>query len=165
MAEEPTLNEGGFNPIFEEDDKGGLFSRPKMYVLILGEIEMLAQNQIIGTVRPGEIFGEMAVIAQAARTATARRADPPDSAARRAAARVQHHAGLAAGGHEDHRVARLERFIALRLNQRAAFFVAQDFPMRHKDVLYVANSPAVELQKFLNILGSVVAPASTLRNF
>lgn len=51
------------------------------------------------------------------------------------------------------------------LKDAAAFFVAQDFPMRHKDVLYVANSPAVELQKFLNILGSVVAPASTLRNF
>lgn len=51
------------------------------------------------------------------------------------------------------------------LKDAAAFFVAQDFPMRHKDVLYVANSPASELQKFLNILGSVVAPASTLRNF
>ena len=51
------------------------------------------------------------------------------------------------------------------LKDAAAFFVAQDFPMRHKDVLYVANSPAVELQKFLNILGTVVAPASTLRNF
>ena len=47
--------------IFEEDDKGGLFSRPKMYVLILGEIEMLAQNQVIGMVRPGEIFGEMEI--------------------------------------------------------------------------------------------------------
>jgi CRP-like cAMP-binding protein len=58
--------------IFQEDDKGGLFSRPKMYVLILGEIEMVAQNQVIGLVRPGETFGEMAVIAQAARTATAR---------------------------------------------------------------------------------------------
>lgn len=58
--------------LFQEDDKGGLFSRPKMYVLILGEIEMVAQNQVIGLVRPGETFGEMAVIAQAARTATAR---------------------------------------------------------------------------------------------
>jgi len=58
--------------IFAEDDKGGLFSKPKMYVLILGEIEMIAQNQVIGMVRPGETFGEMAVIAGAARTATAR---------------------------------------------------------------------------------------------
>ena len=47
-----------------------------MYVLILGEIEMIAQNKVIGTVRAGETFGEMAVIAQAARTATARAKTP-----------------------------------------------------------------------------------------
>jgi CRP-like cAMP-binding protein len=43
-----------------------------MYVLIVGEIEMLAQNKVIGSVKAGEVFGEMAVIAGAARTATAR---------------------------------------------------------------------------------------------
>ena len=60
--------------IFKEDDKGGglLGKRDRMYVLILGEIEMIAQNKVIGSVKPGETFGEMAVIAQAARTATAR---------------------------------------------------------------------------------------------
>lgn len=60
--------------IFKEDDKGGglLGKRDRMYVLLLGEVEMIAQNKVIGTVRPGETFGEMAVIAQAARTATAR---------------------------------------------------------------------------------------------
>jgi CRP/FNR family transcriptional regulator, cyclic AMP receptor protein len=58
--------------LFTEDEKGGLFKSPKMYVLILGEIEMIAQNQVIGSVKAGETFGEMAVIAQAARTATAR---------------------------------------------------------------------------------------------
>jgi CRP/FNR family cyclic AMP-dependent transcriptional regulator len=58
--------------IFAEDEKGGLFKTPKMYVLIVGEIEMIAQNQVIGSVKAGETFGEMAVIAQAARTATAR---------------------------------------------------------------------------------------------
>src|SRR5882672_2640508 len=58
--------------LFAEDEKGGLFKSPKMYVLILGEIDMIAQNKVIGTVKPGETFGEMAVIAQAARTATAR---------------------------------------------------------------------------------------------
>ena len=58
--------------LFAEDDKGGLFKSPKMYVLIVGEIEMIAQDKVIGTVRAGETFGEMAVIAQAARTATAR---------------------------------------------------------------------------------------------
>jgi len=60
--------------IFKEDDKGGglLGKRDRMYVLILGEIEMIAQDKVIGTVKAGETFGEMAVIAQAARTATAR---------------------------------------------------------------------------------------------
>jgi CRP-like cAMP-binding protein len=65
----------GFDPgkvIFAEDEKGGIFSRPRMYVLIVGEIEMLAQNKVIGSVKAGEVFGEMAVIAGAARTATAR---------------------------------------------------------------------------------------------
>jgi CRP/FNR family transcriptional regulator, cyclic AMP receptor protein len=58
--------------LFAEDEKGGLFKSPKMYVLILGEVEMIAQNQVIGSVKAGETFGEMAVIAGAARTATAR---------------------------------------------------------------------------------------------
>ena len=60
--------------IFKEGDKGGglLGKRDRMYVLILGEIEVIAQDKVIGSVKPGETFGEMAVIAQAARTATAR---------------------------------------------------------------------------------------------
>ena len=58
--------------VFVEDEKGGLLKRAKMYVLILGEIDMIAQDKVIGTVRAGETFGEMAVIAQVARTATAR---------------------------------------------------------------------------------------------
>jgi CRP-like cAMP-binding protein len=60
--------------IFKEDDKGGglLGKRDRMYVLILGEVEMIAQDKVIGSVKPGETFGEMAVIAQAPRTATAR---------------------------------------------------------------------------------------------
>jgi len=49
------------------------------------------------------------------------------------------------------------------LRNPAAFFSAREFPMRTKDVLYIANAPATELQKFLGILGAVVAPASTLR--
>jgi CRP/FNR family cyclic AMP-dependent transcriptional regulator len=62
--------------IFAEDEKGGLLKRAKMYVLIVGEVEMIAQNQVIGTVKAGETFGEMAVIANAARTATARAKTP-----------------------------------------------------------------------------------------
>ena len=44
------------------------------------------------------------------------------------------------------------------LKDPATFFVAQDFPIRDKDVMYVSNSSAAELQKFLNIIGSVVGP-------
>ena len=50
------------------------------------------------------------------------------------------------------------------LKDPAMFFVAQDFPMRNRDVLYVSNAPATELQKFLNIVSSVVIPAVTVRN-
>jgi polysaccharide biosynthesis/export protein len=44
------------------------------------------------------------------------------------------------------------------LKDPGAFFVAQTFPMGNKDVLYVANAPAAQLQKFLNLLLSTVYP-------
>ncbi|MES2999090.1 MAG: polysaccharide biosynthesis/export family protein [Pseudomonadota bacterium] len=50
------------------------------------------------------------------------------------------------------------------LKDPQSFFVAQGFPIRHRDVMYVANAPAAELQKFLNIVSSVVVPAVTVRN-
>jgi polysaccharide biosynthesis/export protein len=50
------------------------------------------------------------------------------------------------------------------LRNPASFFVAQGFPIRDRDVMYVANAPAAELQKFLNIVSSVVVPSVTLRN-
>jgi polysaccharide export outer membrane protein len=39
-----------------------------------------------------------------------------------------------------------------------SFFVAQNFPIENKDLLYVANAPAAELQKFLNLILSTVYP-------
>lgn len=48
------------------------------------------------------------------------------------------------------------------LKDPRSFFVAQGFPMRNKDVMYIANAPAAELQKFLNILTSVVFTATGL---
>ena len=51
----------------------------------------------------------------------------------------------------------------LDLKDPASFFAAQDFPMRHKDVVYVANAPGAELQKFLGIIGSVVAPVAAVK--
>lgn len=40
----------------------------------------------------------------------------------------------------------------LNLNDPSSFLVAQNFPVHNKDVLYVANSPITEFQKFMNIL-------------
>lgn len=48
------------------------------------------------------------------------------------------------------------------LKDPRSFFVAQGFPIRNKDVLYVSNAPAAELQKFMNILTSVVFTAQGL---
>lgn len=48
------------------------------------------------------------------------------------------------------------------LKDPRSFFVAQGFPIRNKDVMYVANAPAAELQKFMNILTSVVFTAQGL---
>lgn len=49
------------------------------------------------------------------------------------------------------------------LKNPATFFVAQGFPIRDKDVMYVSNAPAAELQKFLNLIGSVIAPVAAAR--
>jgi len=42
-----------------------------------------------------------------------------------------------------------------------SFFVMQSFPISNKDVLYVSNAPAAELQKFLNLVFSVAYPVLT----
>ena len=59
---------------------------------------------------------------------------------------------------------RLPVVYRLDLSQPESFLLAQNFPMRHKDVMYVSNAPAAELQKFLNIVGSALIPLATLRN-
>lgn len=48
------------------------------------------------------------------------------------------------------------------LKDPRSFFIAQGFPIRNKDVMYVSNAPVAELQKFLNILTSVVFSAQGL---
>jgi polysaccharide export outer membrane protein len=50
----------------------------------------------------------------------------------------------------------------LDLKNPASFLVAQSFPMRDRDVIYVSNAPAAELQKFLNILTSSIYSVYTL---
>ncbi len=46
----------------------------------------------------------------------------------------------------------------LDLRNPASFFAIQGFEMRDKDVLFVSNAPAAELQKFLTLVFSVVYP-------
>jgi polysaccharide biosynthesis/export protein len=50
--------------------------------------------------------------------------------------------------------------VVYRVNLRDpnAFFAAQNFMMENKDLLYVANAPVAELQKFLNVIFSVAYP-------
>ena len=57
------------------------------------------------------------------------------------------------------------------LTDPRTFFVTQNFPVRNKDVVFVANAPVAELQKFLTVLTSaafsVYAPfaiTSTIKN-
>lgn len=52
----------------------------------------------------------------------------------------------------------------LDLKDPASFFVAQGFPVSDKDVLYVSNAPAAELQKFLNLIASTVYPVLGVAN-
>lgn len=46
----------------------------------------------------------------------------------------------------------------------SAFFVAQNFPIQNKDILYVSNAPAAELQKFLNLIVSTIYPVTSVIN-
>ena len=59
--------------IFAENAKGSrlLFQRDRMYLLLDGEINLIAKDKVIGIVRKGEIFGEMASISQTPRSAAA----------------------------------------------------------------------------------------------
>ena len=52
----------------------------------------------------------------------------------------------------------------VNLKDPASFFMAQSFPVLDKDMLYVANSPATELQKFLNIVATPVITIDRLQN-
>ena len=60
-------------PIFSENEKaGGLFSKgARMYLLLEGEIGLMIRNKFFGVVKPGDVFGELAVIADLPRSATA----------------------------------------------------------------------------------------------
>lgn len=60
-------------PIFSENEKaGGLFSKgARMYLLLEGEVGLMIRDKFFGVVKPGHVFGELAVIAGLPRSATA----------------------------------------------------------------------------------------------
>ena len=51
---------------------------------------------------------------------------------------------------------------SLDLKDPRSFFLMQNFAINDRDVLYVSNAPAAELQKFLNLVLSVAYPSLTL---
>ena len=65
VEEDPRTCEAG-EIIFREYDMGA-----EMYVILEGEVELRIGDKIVDTMGPGEPFGEMALIDQAPRTATA----------------------------------------------------------------------------------------------
>jgi polysaccharide export outer membrane protein len=48
------------------------------------------------------------------------------------------------------------------LKDPASLFVAQTFPIRDKDVLYVSRAPLSDLQRFVTIAASMVFPVVNL---
>ena len=58
---------------FVENERASriLLKRDRMYLLLEGEVALLAKGRPIGTVNAGEIFGEMAAITESPRSATA----------------------------------------------------------------------------------------------
>lgn len=47
------------------------------------------------------------------------------------------------------------------LRDPASFFTTQNFPVQNRDVIYVANSPAAEFEKFMRLLMVTLNPAVT----
>ena len=59
--------------IFAENEKGSrlLLRRDKMYLLLDGEVSLIAKNKVIAKIGKGEIFGELASISDMPRSASA----------------------------------------------------------------------------------------------
>lgn len=50
------------------------------------------------------------------------------------------------------------------MNDPSTFFLAQNFPMKNRDVMYVSSAASVELMKFLAVLTSILSPAASINN-
>lgn len=50
----------------------------------------------------------------------------------------------------------------VNLKDPASFFVAQSFPIRNKDVLFVSNAPFADIQKFVSVISSTILPVATV---
>lgn len=59
--------------IFAENERSNplLLQKDKMYFLVEGEIDLTVNRKLVGVVRKGELFGEMALITKMPRSATA----------------------------------------------------------------------------------------------
>ena len=70
-GKEETVSAG--TKFFVENEKASriLLRRDKMYLLLAGQVGLMAKGKAIGTVKAGEIFGEMAAISESPRSATA----------------------------------------------------------------------------------------------
>ncbi|MET0240238.1 MAG: polysaccharide biosynthesis/export family protein [Sphingobium sp.] len=53
--------------------------------------------------------------------------------------------------------------VIYRINMKdpSSFFIAQSFPIRNRDVLYVSNAPLADIQKFVNVIYSTFLPVAT----
>lgn len=53
--------------------------------------------------------------------------------------------------------------VIYRINMKdpSTLFIAQSFPIRDKDVLYVSNAPLADIQKFVNVIYSTFLPVAT----
>ena len=58
---------------FAENERASriLLKRDKIYLLTRGAVNLIARDKLVGTVKEGEIFGEMAAITESPRSATA----------------------------------------------------------------------------------------------
>lgn len=53
--------------------------------------------------------------------------------------------------------------VIYRINMKdpSSLFIAQSFPIRNKDVLYVSNAPLADIQKFVSVIYSTFLPVAT----